>query len=141
MAHPERNYSIIRSPETLLNILTKIVHVQITGASILGDYGRDIQLCAYFMDSGNVDIIASDAHGGKIRPPMLSAARDAAARRLGKKAADRLVITNPAAVLNGEAIDRKNNRKAPKPMSQARIVVLGSGCKLQVFIELTHTLF
>ena len=105
IAHPERNYSIIRSPETLLNILSKDIHVQITGASILGDYGRDIQLCAYFlMDSGNVDIIASDAHGEKIRPPMLSAARDAAARRLGKKAADRLVIANPAAVLSGEAM-------------------------------------
>jgi hypothetical protein len=35
---------------------------------------------------------------------MLSAARDAAARRLGKKAADRLVIANPAAVLSGEAM-------------------------------------
>ena len=105
IAHPERNYSIIRSPEAFLGLLNTNVYIQITADSLIGDFGEDIQYCANFLlDSGKVDIIASDAHSSKFRSPLLSAAARIAARRLDKKAADRLVITNPTAVLAGDEI-------------------------------------
>ncbi len=105
IAHPERNYSIIRSPEILLGLLNSNVYIQITAASLTGDFGRDIQYCANFlMDSGKVDIIASDAHSKKNRPPQLSVAKELAAKRLGKKASLRLVCDNPTALLKGERI-------------------------------------
>lgn len=105
IAHPERNYSIMRSPELLLGLLNSNVYIQITAASLTGDFGRDIQYCAHFLlDSGKVDIIASDAHSNKFRLPQLSAARELAAKRLGKKASLRLVCDNPAAILKGEII-------------------------------------
>ncbi len=105
IAHPERNYSIIRSPEVLLGIINSNVYIQITAASLTGDFGRDIQYCAhFFLDSGNVDIIASDAHSTKFRPPQLSAATKLATKRLGTKASLRLVYDNPAAILKGEKI-------------------------------------
>ena len=49
-----------------------------------------------------VHFIASDAHGVKGRPPMLSAARDAAAKIVGAEAAEKLVNANPEAVLNNQ---------------------------------------
>jgi protein-tyrosine phosphatase len=105
IAHPERNYSIIRSPEILLSLLNDNVYTQITADSLTGDFGRDIQYCANFLlDSGKVDIIASDAHSKDFRPPRLSAAARLAAKRLGKKASQRLVYENPAAILKGEKI-------------------------------------
>lgn len=105
IAHPERNYSIMRSPEVLLGLLNSNVYIQITAASLTGDFGRDIQYCAHFLlDSGKVDIIASDAHSKKFRPPQLSAATELAVKRLGKKASRRLVCDNPAAILKGEII-------------------------------------
>ena len=105
IAHPERNYSVIRSPESLLPLLNNNIYVQITAASLTGDFGRDIRYCADFLlSSGKVDIIASDAHSEHFRIPNLSAALEAAATRLGKKAAARLVCENPAAVLNGKEL-------------------------------------
>ena len=80
IAHPERNYSIIRSPDLLLRLLNDNVHLQITAASLTGDFGKDIQYCANFLlKSGKVDIIASDAHSKSFRPPLLAAAAKAAA--------------------------------------------------------------
>jgi protein-tyrosine phosphatase len=105
IAHPERNYSIIRSPELLIDLLNNNVYTQITADSLTGDFGRDIQYCThYLLDSGKIDIIASDAHSKKFRTPVLSRAAKIAVKRLGKKASQRLVSTNPAAILNGEEI-------------------------------------
>jgi protein-tyrosine phosphatase len=105
IAHPERNYSILRAPEILLDLLTRDVYIQITAGSITGSFGRDVQYCANFLlDSGKVDIIASDAHSKEVRPPLLSPAAKIAAAHLGEKIAQRLVCTNPAAVLTGDEI-------------------------------------
>jgi protein-tyrosine phosphatase len=107
IAHPERNHSVIRSPETLLRLLNKDIYVQITGDSLTGEFGPDIQYCAHFlMESGKVDIIASDAHAKKFRAPVLSRAEKATARRFGEKASERLFQTNPEAVLTGREILR-----------------------------------
>jgi protein-tyrosine phosphatase len=107
IAHPERNYSIMRSPEALLGLLNSNVYIQITAASLTGDFGRDTQYCAHLLlDSGKVDIIASDAHSKKFRLPQLSAAAALAAKRLGKKASLRLVCDNPASILKDEKIHR-----------------------------------
>ncbi len=105
IAHPERNHSVIRSPETLLRLLNKDVYVQITGDSLTGEFGPDIQYCAYFlMESGKVDIIASDAHAKKFRAPVLSHAKKATTKHFGEKASERLFRTNPEAVLTGREI-------------------------------------
>ncbi|MFZ2631252.1 MAG: CpsB/CapC family capsule biosynthesis tyrosine phosphatase [Desulfosalsimonadaceae bacterium] len=105
IAHPERNYSVIRAPEVLLKLLNNNIHVQITAGSLTGDFGVDIQYCADFLlDSGKVDIIASDAHSREFRTPVLAKAVAIAANRIGNRAAQRLVSTNPAALLAGEEI-------------------------------------
>jgi len=105
IAHPERNHSVIRCPELLLKLLDNNIHVQITAGSLTGDFGPDIKYCADFLiDSGKVDIIASDAHSGEFRTPALAKAVAIAAKRIGNWAAQRLVSTNPAALLAGEEI-------------------------------------
>ncbi len=105
IAHPERNFSIIRSPELLLNLLNNNIYVQITAGSLTGDFGGDIQYCAdYLLNSGKVDVIASDAHSPEFRTPVLSEAAEIAAAHLNKKASHRLVSTNPAAILTGDEI-------------------------------------
>ena len=58
--------------------------------------------------SNMVHFIASDAHGVKNRPPLLSAARDAAAKIIGADAAARLVNANPQAVLSNQP-NRRNH--------------------------------
>ncbi len=47
------------------------------------------QFCEQMLKKKMVHFIASDAHGVKNRPPMLSVARDAAAKIIGAEAADK----------------------------------------------------
>jgi protein-tyrosine phosphatase len=103
IAHPERNFGVIRNPAAFINMLHPEIYVQITAGSLTGDFGIDAQICAeLLLDSGKVDIIASDAHSKHNRPPILSKALETASKRIGRPTALRMVCANPAAVLSGE---------------------------------------
>ena len=56
------------------------------------------------MGDGLVDLIATDAHNAKHRPPVLSGARDHVAQRYGEEIANGLVWGNPLSILNGESV-------------------------------------
>ncbi|MDX9787062.1 MAG: CpsB/CapC family capsule biosynthesis tyrosine phosphatase [Desulfobacterales bacterium] len=102
ITHPERNSSVIRRPETLLNLLSSDVKVQITADSLTGHFGADIAACARFLlKKGVVDFLATDAHSATYRQPVLSDAVRIAGKILGKAKAAQLVTTNPAAVIAG----------------------------------------
>jgi protein-tyrosine phosphatase len=64
IAHPERNPTIIRNPEVLIDIVESTNAIaQITADSIIGTFGRRIRNCArYLLKKNAVKIIASDAH-------------------------------------------------------------------------------
>jgi protein-tyrosine phosphatase len=105
VTHPERNPVILGSPE-LLNKFTDVgCLVQITANSLTGFWGKPSQkMCETILKKKMVHFIASDAHGLKNRPPLLSAARDAAAKVIGREAADKLVTANPEAVIMNKAV-------------------------------------
>jgi len=48
--------------------------------------------------------LATDAHDPKHRPPILSLARDTAAKIIGDKAAWNLVETTPSMILDGRIV-------------------------------------
>jgi protein-tyrosine phosphatase len=74
--------------------------MQITGGSLLGQFGRRARaLAERMLEDGLVHIIASDAHDTKNRPPILSDALAAAASRIGEDEALHLVSTRPAGIL------------------------------------------
>ena len=105
IAHPERNTSIVGNPDRLFELLNDGILVQITAGSLTGEFGVDSQICAErLLDSGNVHIIASDAHSSDFRQPILSKGVEAAAKRIGAEHAKRLAIDNPAAILEGRAV-------------------------------------
>lgn len=86
-------------------LVAKGAAVQMTGASILGHYGRSTQERARrLLDAGLVHVMASDAHDATYRRPGLREARDAVARRYGEDLAERLTEVNPAAVIADRAL-------------------------------------
>ena len=102
VAHPERNPGVIRNPASFIDLLKPGIYVQITAGSLTGDFGVDARICSeLLLDSGKVDIIASDAHSKYDRPPILSKAIEAASKRIGFERASRMVTVNPEAVLGG----------------------------------------
>ncbi len=104
IAHPERNPSIFKKPDMLINLVEKTgVGVQITASSLSGDFGRKIRSCSqYLLKKGAVDIIASDAHSAHFRTPKIFKALKAAGKIIGRNNAQKLVYDNPEAVINGE---------------------------------------
>jgi protein-tyrosine phosphatase len=103
IAHPERNPAILANPERLDAFTDVGCLVQITANSLTGFWGKPSQkLCVSMLKRNMVHFIASDAHGLKNRPPILSAARDAAAKIIGLEAVAKLVSANPEALLNNQ---------------------------------------
>lgn len=100
IAHPERNRAVMRSPQILQPFIEAGCLLQITAASVIGGFGRHAQKCALdLLERGWVTVVASDAHNMDHRPPMMTPARDAIAKRFGADAARALTLTNAAEII------------------------------------------
>lgn len=104
VSHPERQPTIVQKPKIVAPWLQEGAALQITAASLLGEFGGSAQRVGWeFVDAGWAAIVASDAHGATKRPPRMAAAYDAVEKRCGKAMAKRLFIDNPAAIWEGRA--------------------------------------
>jgi protein-tyrosine phosphatase len=100
IAHPERNGSVLRNPDLLRDLIAVGSMIQLTAASVTGDLGPDILHCAnYLLRNQLVHFLATDSHSPTFRKPVLSQARKAAARLIGRDEADKLVVDNPKKIL------------------------------------------
>lgn len=105
LTHPERNPLVVSKPELLDEWASAGCLMQITANSLTGFWGkRAQQFCVEMLRNKLVHFIASDAHGVKNRTPILSAARDAAAKVVGAAEAEKLVAGNPSAVVSGQPL-------------------------------------
>jgi len=109
ISHPERNPSVLKDPQRLKILVQSGALVQITAASLTGEFGLEYQACAlHLLREQMVSFIVSDGHGTAHRPPILSRAFKTAKKRVGKKAATALVFGNPEAVIEGRAVSTGN---------------------------------
>jgi protein-tyrosine phosphatase len=99
LAHPEEITWL--ELEEVAALVERGAALQVTGASLLGDYGGYVQARArQLLDEGLVHFVASDAHDLHHRPPGLAAAAQEITRRWGADVAELLTVTNPRAVLD-----------------------------------------
>ena len=103
LTHPER-LSWIKSHYAVIQALARAgVWMQVTAGSLAGDFGRHAQFWAERMlEEGCVHILASDAHDTQRRPPVLSGGRDLAAKRVGAREAEHLVMTRPLGIIQDQ---------------------------------------
>lgn len=105
IAHPERNMWFLNNPESLYPVVTAGALVQITGMSLTGELGDDIQKFSIFLLEHNLaHVIATDAHSSTHRPPMLSEAVSIAGDVIGIERAVALVTSVPAAITEGNPV-------------------------------------
>lgn len=105
IAHPERNLFIRRDPNLLAPLVEKGCLVQLTAASLAGDFTREIQETSFLMLEHNLaHVIATDAHTLIGRGPMLSPAVAQAASRVGRERAEAMVTTIPEAIIGDREI-------------------------------------
>jgi len=106
IAHPERNKEIHTDPDKMAPFVSMGCMLQLTASSVAGDFGSLSRSCAqYFLEQGWVDVLASDAHHLKSRPPELMRGIRAASKLIGDSAAYTLVEENAYAIA-GSRFDR-----------------------------------
>ena len=103
ISHPERNPAIQRDSGILHELIRMGALCQVTAMSVMGDFGEAAMGCAEMLITHRLaHVIASDAHSAGGRPPVLSAAVEAAAELLESyDDALRMVTEVPAAILSG----------------------------------------
>ena len=125
LAHPERNYLLMKNPSVLLKWIQTGVLVQITGASLRGHYGQEIRdFSAKLLQHRMVHFVASDSHGPDRRRPVLSKARAITEAIIGPEEAYKIFHEYPVQILRGEVPDvipaippRKENASDPAHFS------------------------
>lgn len=103
ISHPERHSFFARQPEILRKWLAHSVHLQVTAASLLGEFGILAHQAAWrFLSSGWALLVATDAHNLDSRRPCMDAAFQHIKIRLGEAVARLVCIENPLRVLKGQ---------------------------------------
>lgn len=106
LAHPERCSAVRENPELLYGLVQKGCLVQVTAASLLGQFGGKVKESTVLMLRHNLaHVIATDAHGMGRRDPVLSLAVEEAGRLAGKDQSLRMVTSIPAAIIAGEWVE------------------------------------
>ena len=105
LTHPER-LSWIDGHYDLIGELRELgVLLQLTAGSLTGDFGSSVKYWAdRMLADGYVDLLATDSHDVRARPPVLSRAREYVAQRFGEDVATGLVLDNPRAILDGDSV-------------------------------------
>ena len=100
ITHPERLSWIEGGFDLIKRFVNNSVLMQITGGSLLGEFGRRPRYWAERMlDEGLCHLLATDAHKTDRRVPRLSEAYLLVAKRLGEEEAANLVRGRPEGIL------------------------------------------
>src|SRR5262249_39973985 len=75
LAHPERNLDFERNPDLIQEFRQAGVPCQVTAMSLAGAFGRRARkISERWLAEGSIDLVASDGHSPRGRPPTLDAA-------------------------------------------------------------------
>ena len=105
ISHPERHPVLAKQPTILLKWLAHGAHLQVTGGSLLGEFGPVAERAAWhFLGAGWASFVATDAHDLDGRRPCMKAAFKHISIKLGEAIARLVCIENPLRILEGRNI-------------------------------------
>lgn len=105
ISHPERHPILANEPKILLKWLEQSAHLQVTSASLLGQFGLTAQRAAWnFLTSGLVSFVATDSHDLEARKPCMKSAFERISVELDQTIANLVCIENPLRVIKGQNI-------------------------------------
>lgn len=101
IAHPEKNKAIIQNPTLLFDLISNGSISQVTCASLIGKYGKDVQRFSIaLLKNGLAHLIASDAHHLEKRPFYWRECRKLLSQELEGWLYDEIYENNEAVLLN-----------------------------------------
>ena len=99
IAHPERYLLVCQMPQIAAGWLDMGCHLQLTGGSIMGEYGKTVRrTAAYLLQQDLVACVASDAHGLHHRSNFLMDVYDHLSLRYSKHYAQCLMYETPMGI-------------------------------------------
>lgn len=105
ISHPERHPFLAKQPKVLCKWLERSAYLQVTAASLLGDFGPAAEKAGWdFLNRGWVSIVATDSHDSSRRRPRMKTAFEHISGKMGHGVARLLCIENPSSVLTGRDI-------------------------------------
>jgi protein-tyrosine phosphatase len=105
IAHPERNYVFVHSPDLLFDLVNAGALAQANSGSFTGLYGKRVEEAAYrFLELNLIHFIGSDAHNPRSSSLWLSRAVRNVKKKMGNGGVSMLVNDNPGAVLEDREV-------------------------------------
>lgn len=107
LAHAERYVSYHRDWKRIMAMRENSVLIQIDADSYTGSWGRHAKhMSKLLIKNRIVDIVSSDAHDLKHRPPSLRHYYDCVCRSCGQEYADHIFYDNPVRVLSQGGVNQ-----------------------------------
>lgn len=120
ISHPERHPVLAKQPKVLGKWLAQSAHLQITSASLLGEFGPMAQRAAWdFLSSGWACLVATDSHNLDTRRPRMKAAFQRISIKLGQAVARQVCIENPLRIIKQENLQTAHFIKKGKHIDEA----------------------
>jgi len=99
IAHPERNKQVMKDPALIQPFVEAGCWLQLTAGSVSGNFGEPARAVArQLLENDAIQVIASDGHNNRMRPPALKQAFDSVSRDYGEARARRLMRDIPATI-------------------------------------------
>jgi protein-tyrosine phosphatase len=100
LAHPERCANVRHRVSVIDDARRRGALIQVVAPSLVGRWGKEVERSAWgLLDSGRVDILASDSHRPRHGHDHLKTALALVAKRLGAEALQELTVLRPARIL------------------------------------------
>ncbi|MBU4219679.1 MAG: hypothetical protein KKB90_12055 [Actinobacteria bacterium] len=105
LAHPERNRYLVKHPSMVRDLVERGIEMQVNSGSLEGIFGKSAKRTAQSLLKENAArLVASDAHGSRVRTPDLSRVAGALDGLLGDGSSHIILEVNPGFILDGEKL-------------------------------------
>jgi protein-tyrosine phosphatase len=121
LSHPERNQGVLAKPGVLGPLVDAGCLLQVTAASLMGTFGPRVRgLGEWMVREGLAHFVATDAHGSKMRRPLMKQAHERITAIAGVRTADALCCENPARVVANREVAPGRHKPKPRAASWFR---------------------
>jgi len=119
LSHPERNHGLQRSREVLGPLVDRGCLMQLTAGSLTGLFGQtSCEVSKWMLNEGLVHLIATDAHGCKVRRPRIQQALQCVAQWTDNETARALGCQNPQSIVYGQEVAGGRRGKSSRKWSR-----------------------